>query len=191
MNIKYKNLTLRAIEEQDIPILHKWSNQPYVQDIMGDIHFPSSLDYHKEWFNKLKGDKNNQRFAIEAPGEGLLPPFIIGLTTIINIDWRNRHAWHGVMLGDAEIRGKGYGMENLMTTMRYAFEELGMVRLDGQIMEYNEIPYKLYVGKCGWKEEGRKKNYWYRRGKFWDSIILGITREEYNEVVKRTNYWGK
>lgn len=184
MYIKGKKVTLRAIEEKDLPLLHKWANDPYTQDIMGDIHPPSSMDFHQEWFKKLKNDNWNLRLAIDTPDLG-----IIGLTTIINIDWRNNHAWHGIMLGDADIRGKGYGQDTLMTTMKYAFDELHMERLDGQIIEYNQVPYNLYCGKCGWREEGRKKNYWFRKGRYWDSIVLGITKDEYRENLLKTKYW--
>ena len=142
MNIKGKKVLLRAVEEGDLELLHKWSNDPDTQDIMGGIHFPSSMDFHKTWFQSLKTDQLNHRFAIEAPDVGL-----IGLTSMINIDWRNNHAWHGVMLGDKDIRGKGYGKDNLMTCMRYAFEEMHLERLDGSIVEYNTVAHNLYCNK--------------------------------------------
>ena len=90
MHIKGKQLTLRAIERSDLPTLQAWANDPITQDGIGEIHFPSSLDFHETWFGGLKSDRLNQRFIVETP-EGA----IIGLSSIITIDWRNRHAWHG------------------------------------------------------------------------------------------------
>lgn len=184
MNITGKKIVLRAIEESDLDLLHKWANDPNTQDAIGNIHFPSSMDFHKTWFQNLKNDQLNQRFAIEAPEIGL-----IGMSTIINIDWRNNHAWHGVVLGDANIRGKGYGVDNLMTIMRYAFEELHLERLDGQWIENNKIAQSLYCDKLGWKVEGRRRNYWFRKGRYWDSIIVGITKQDYHELIQKTKYW--
>jgi len=184
MNIKGKKITLRAVEESDLQSLHSWSNDPCTQDIMGDIHFPSSFEYHKEWFNKLKEDKLNQRLAIESPAMGL-----IGLSTIISIDWRNNRAWHGIMLGPANIRGKGYGIDAVMATMRYAFDELHMERLDGSMIEYNEISIKFYCEKLGWKKEGVRRNYYFRKGRYWDQIIVGITRADYHELISKNKYW--
>ncbi|KEZ88808.1 acyltransferase [Clostridium sulfidigenes] len=187
MNILGKYVTLRAIEEKDLELLHKWANDPKTQDAMGIIHFPSSMDFHKRWYDNLKSDTLNQRLAIEAPEIGL-----IGLSSIINIDWRNNHAWHGVMLGDTAIRGKGYGIDSVMATMRYAFEEMHLERLDGSIIEYNERSYNFYCGeKLGWKKEGCKKKYYFRRGKYWDQIIVGITREDYYNLIEKTGYWEK
>ena len=184
MNIKGKSVILRAIEEDDLVTLHRWANDYETQDVMGNIHFPSSLDFHRSWFQNLKNEPLNQRFAIQAPGAGL-----IGISSIINIDWRNNHAWHGVMLGDAEIRGKGYGADAVMATMRYAFDELHLERLDGSMIEYNEGSVAFYCGKLGWKEEGRQRNWFFRRGRYWDRIVVGITRNDYANLVEKTKYW--
>ena len=186
MNIVGNKVTLRAIELSDLNQLHAWANDPTTQDIIGNIHFPSSLEYQNKWFNKLQEDTLNQRLAIITKEDGL-----IGISSIMNIDWRNRHAWHGIVLGDKEIRGKGYGIDTVMTTMRYAFDEMNLERLDGSIIEYNTISYSMYCNKLGWKEEGRKKNYYYRRGRYFDQIIVGITKDDYYNLTKKNNYWNE
>lgn len=187
MQFKGKIVSLRAIERNDLPTLHAWANDPITQDGIGEIHFPSSLDFHETWFAGLKSDSFNQRFVVETP-EGA----IIGLSSIINIDWRNRHAWHGLVIGDPNHRGKGYGVDAIMATMRYAFEELNLMRLDGSMIEYNTQSIATYCGpRLGWREEGRKTNYFYRKGRFWDQVIVGVTREEYDALVTRTEYWRK
>lgn len=184
MNIEGKKIILRAIEESDLTLLHKWANDPKTQDIVGDIHFPSSFEYQKKWFSNLQNDHLNQRFAIESKEIGL-----IGISSIMHIDWKNNHAWHGIVLGDVDIRGKGYGIDTVMATMRYAFDELHLERLDGSIIEYNRTSYSFYCEKLGWKVEGSKKNYYYRKGRYWDQIIVGITRKDYEELLQKTNYW--
>jgi len=177
MNIKGKLVTLRAVEETDLPLLHRWANDPDLQEMIGHIHFPSSMDFHKSWFQHLKDDQLNQRFAIETRDDSL-----IGLSTIINIDWRNNHAWHGVMLGDINVRGKGYGADAVMATMGYAFDELHLERLDGGMIESNTASLAFYL-KLGWKEEGRKRNWYFTKGCYWDHIIVGITRQDYYESL--------
>ena len=142
MNIQGKILTLRAIERHDLEHLHKWANDPNTQEGIGELHFPSSMDFHTSWFENLKDDHLNQRFVVDAPDVG-----IIGISTIVKIDWRNRHAWHGLVIGDFSHRGKGYGVDAIMATMRYAFEELNLERLDGSMIEYNETSIAVYCGK--------------------------------------------
>jgi RimJ/RimL family protein N-acetyltransferase len=184
MNILGKKVKLRAIEESDLITLHKWANDPQTQDIIGNIHFPSSFEYQKKWFNGLQNDPLNQRFAIEVSDTA-----IIGISSIMNIDWKNNHAWHGIVLGDVDIRGKGYGIDTVMATMKYAFDELHLERLDGSIIEYNKTSLSFYCDKLGWKTEGIRRNYYYRKGRYWDQIVVGITRKDYEDLLQKTKYW--
>jgi len=184
VNFHGKNVVLRAIERVDLSTLHKWANDPDIWHMLGGWHFPGSMAAMERWFEGLQNEQLNQRFAIETIDFGL-----IGTTNLIEIDWKNNHAFHGVMLGEKDLRGKGYGTDAVMATMRYAFEELHMERLDSSIIEYNESSLKLYLGRCGWKEEGRRRNWYFRKNRYWDSIIVGITRQEYFELLKTSNYW--
>lgn len=185
MNITGRLVTLRAVEALDLELLHTWANDPVTQDGIGEIHFPSSLDFHESWFRALKDDPLNQRFVVEAP-DGRA----IGIASLMNIDWRNRHAWHGLVIGEQTRRGEGLGTDAVMATMRYAFDELGLERLEGAMIEYNEASIAAYCGKrLGWKQEGRRSNYFYRKGRYWDQVLVGITKGEYLSLVEETGYW--
>ena len=76
-----------------------------------------------------------------------------------------------------------------MTLMKLVFEEMNLERLDTTLIEYNERSIHVYTEKCGWQIEGRKKNYYRRKNRYWDVIILGITRSEYFNFLKENNYW--
>ncbi|MBK8614422.1 MAG: GNAT family N-acetyltransferase [Flavobacteriales bacterium] len=184
MNIKGKKVLLRAIEPQDLAQLQQWANDPEIQSGLGGWHFPSSSEDQRKWYASLSLGSINQRFALETPDHGL-----IGTANIVDIDWKNGNAFHGLMLGDKEIRGKGYGLDAVMTIMRYAFDELGLHRLDGSMIEYNEASLGLYIGKCGWKEEGRQRDWYFRKGRHWDRILVGVTAADHKELVVTTKYW--
>jgi len=184
MNIVGKKILLRAIEQNDLVLLHKWANDPYINTMIGGWHFPSNLNDQQKWFDSLSVKSFHQRFAIEAPDLGL-----IGTANLVDINWKDKNAFHGMLLGDKDIRGKGYAVDTIMTIMRYAFEELGLNRLDGSIIEYNEPSYGVYVKKCGWKDEGVLRNWYYRKNRYWDKKIVGITAEDYEDLIKKDNYW--
>lgn len=184
MNIQGKKVLLRAIEQTDLESLHKWANDPNIWPLLAGWHFPTSMKDQQRWYESLSVHSLHQRFAIEAPDVGL-----IGTANLVDINWKDRNAFHGMMLGDVDIRGKGYGKDTIMTVMRYAFEELGLERLDGSMIEYNEASLAVYVRKCGWKEEGRQRNYYFRKNRYWDKIIVGVTRADYFELVGENNYW--
>lgn len=184
MNIQGKIVTLRAVEKSDLSLLQLWANNPEIQYWLGGWHFPINLNDQDKWFNNLSANSNNQRFSIYTNEMG-----IIGTANLVDIDWKNKNAFHGMLLGDKDIRGKGYGQDTVMAVMKYAFEELGLNRLDGSIIEYNQASYKLYVGKCGWKEEGVQRNWYFRKNRYWNKIIVGVTREDYFDLIQENRYW--
>lgn len=184
MEVRGKTIILRAIEADDLKQLNDWANDPEIQYALGGWHFPTSMQDQKKWFERLSASSVDQRFAIHTEELGL-----IGTANLVDIDWKNRHAFHGMLLGSKELRGKGIGLDTVMAVMRYAFDELGLERLDGSMIEYNAASLKLYLTKCGWKEEGRQRNWYYRQGRFWDRILVGVTRNDYAELCAASNYW--
>lgn len=184
MNIEGKRVVLRAIEREDLPLLHRWSNDAQLQRLLGGWHFPTSSRDQEAWLQGLDCNSRDQRFAIELREGGL-----VGSANLVSIDWKNRNAFHGMYLGDPAQRGSGLGVDTIMAVMRYAFDELGLVRLDTDIIEYNEASLKTYVDRCGWSIEGTKQESYFRAGRFWARHILGITATAYRRHVAETGYW--
>lgn len=184
MNILGKKVTLRSIEHRDLELLHKWGNDPSIWYMLGGWHFPSSMLQMEKWLERIQTDELNQRFAIDTEDLGL-----IGTVNLVEIDWKNNHAFAGLLLGDKDLRGKGYGIDTFMAIQRYAFEELHLERLDGSVIEYNKPGFGFITKHCGWKEEGRQRNWYFRKNQYWDKIIVGITRDDYSELIKENKYW--
>lgn len=185
MNIVGKKITLRAIEVNDIPLLHQWSNDPEIWNLLGGWHFPYSERNTQKWFENI--DNNNlinHVFAITTEKDGL-----IGTANLVNIDWKNKNAFHGMVIGNKKNRGRGYAQDTVMTIMRYAFDELGLNRLDGDMISYNKLSINFYKKRCGWEVEGFKSKWFYRNGEYHDKVIVGITKEKYKTFVKSTSYW--
>ncbi len=186
MNIHGKIVQLKAIEVSDLEMLNKWGNDPEIQYWLGGWHFPTNMNDIQKWHSSLNVQSTNQRFSIYTEELGL-----IGTANLVDIDWKNKNALHGMLLGDKEIRGKGFAVDTVMAIMKYAFEELGLERLDGCMIEYNAASLKMYIEKCGWKKEGVQRKWYFRKNQYWDKIIVGITREDYFELLSQNNYWNK
>lgn len=174
MNIHGNKIILRAIEDSDLPQLHQWANDPEIWDLLDGWHFPSSRASLQKWFENLGSDPCQQRFAIEAEDRGL-----IGTANLVDIDWKNKHAFHGMMIGENTNRRKGYGSDTIHTITRFAFEELNLHRLETAIIEYNHPSLHTYTRKMGWREEGRLRQWYFRKNQYWDRILVGILKEDY------------
>lgn len=184
MNIKGKKVTIRAIESDDLELLHKWSNDPDINYMLGGWHFPSSEQDQQRWIGSLSLNSNNQRFAIDTEDSGL-----IGMANLVDINWKDRNAFHGMLLGDKDIRGKGYGVDTIMAISKFVFEELGFMRMNGSMISYNQASIGAYTKKCGWIVEGVKKNHYFRKNKWWDQVVVGITKDDYFKLIQDNKYW--
>ncbi len=185
MNIYGKTVILRAPEQADLPQLHQWANDPDLWNMLGGWRFASNSDSASAWLKDLGRDPAHQRYVITRADDGGL----IGTANLVNIDMKNGNAFHGMLLGDPHLRGKGYGQDTVMAVMRYAFEQLRLERLDTDIIEYNTASQKLYLGKCGWKEEGRQRRWHFRNGRYWDRIIVGVIKADYQALIADNHYW--
>lgn len=183
MNIKGKIVTLRQMSMDDQQMICDMFNDPEMENLVVGWAFPLSLEQQKLWFEKNTGDQRNFRFIIETPDDGT-----VGVATLTDIDWKNRRATHGIKLANKERRNKGLGTDTVMAIMRYAFDELGLHRLDTSWFDFN-IPSKTLYTKCGWQIEGVKREFIYKRGEWRDLTIVGILESDYRELIERNGYW--
>ena len=114
MSIPGNKVRLRAVEDADLPLLHAWANDEELWSNLGGWRFPSNFNSIKTWHAGLGGDPLNHRLVIEAKDDGA----VIGTANLVDIDWKNKHAFHGMMLGPVDLRGKGYGFDTVMAVMR-------------------------------------------------------------------------
>lgn len=183
MNIYGKRVILRAMELSDCPMIREMFNDRELEDLVVGWAFPVSEYAQEQWFAQHYKDQTDFRFVIETAEDGA-----VGVATLTNLDWKNRHATHGIKLAKKENRTKGIGTDSVMAIMRYAFDELGLNRLDSSWFAENVASRSMYI-KCGWVEEGIKRQYIYKHGVYRDLITVGILATEYHDLVKRTNYW--
>lgn len=183
MNIYGKKVLLRAMEKSDCEMVRKMFNDPEIENLVVGWAFPISQYAQEKWLEIHYGDQNSFRFVIETKEDGP-----VGIATLTDIDWKNRRATHGIKLATKERRTKGIGTDSVMAIMRYAFDELGLHRLDGSWFDTNAASKGLYK-KCGWVEEGIKREYIYKKGKFRNLTVVGILASEYYDLIKRNHYW--
>lgn len=183
MNIYGKKVVLRAMEKTDCEMVRGMFNDPEIEDLVVGWAFPVSQFAQEKWLEAHYGDQINFRFVIETEEDGA-----VGIATLTDIDWKNRRATHGIKLANRERRTKGIGTDTVMAIMRYAFDELGLHRLDGSWFDTNAASKGLYK-KCGWVEEGIKREYIYKKGEFRDLTVVGILASEYYALIEKNHYW--
>jgi RimJ/RimL family protein N-acetyltransferase len=84
----------------------------------------------------------------------------------------------GIGIGEKNCWGQGYGTEATRLVVDYAFRTLNLNRVSLEVYEYNPRGLHVYE-KVGFRLEGRLRQDTFRDGRYWDTLILGILREEW------------
>jgi [ribosomal protein S5]-alanine N-acetyltransferase len=104
----------------------------------------------------------------------------VGMLSLIEIDTFQRRAETArFLIGEEEaVRGIPAAVEAMFLLYEFAFNELNLHRIYGQIAAENEkmIKWQLYLGM---KEEGRLRMHYYINGHFQDAVCMGILVNEY------------
>lgn len=172
---------LRPLHEDDIPLLHEWANDKDLAQYVNN-NLPLSLDQEKEWFKRAStATKTDMVLGIVEIENGTL----IGTMGINKIEYPSATATTGAVIGNKEYRDKGYGTEAKMLLLEYAFKELGLRKIYSYVIEFNKRSIR-YSEKCGYKEEARLPKHYFRKGKYWDKIILAVYKKDWEKVQKQS-----
>ena len=93
----------------------------------------------------------------------------------------HREVWVGVGIGERDYWGRGYGTDTMRLCVQYAFTELNVQRVSLGLHEYNPRALKAYQ-KAGFRLEGRTRQDVLREGRRFDSLWMGILREEWMQM---------
>jgi len=168
-----RQVRLRAVERVDLPTFVKWLNDPEVTQFL-ESSGPMSMEAEERWYAKLQAGEDKV-YSIDTK-EGKL----IGNVGVMKIDWKDRRAVIGIMIGEKEHWDKGYGTDAIETLVRYLFEELNMHRIYLLADERNTRAIRCYE-KVGFRKEGTFREDRFRDGSYRSDIQMSILQGEWDE----------
>jgi RimJ/RimL family protein N-acetyltransferase len=169
-----QHVILRPVEELDLPHLVRWRNDPRNRRFFFSP-FLISLGGQQEWYEELLADRSRVLFMIDTQ-DGQT----VGMVGLDHIDWRVGEAEGGLWLLDPDERGRGYAEEAGDLLLHYAFEELNLRRIYAIIYSFNKGVIAL-VKMSGFKQEGILRQAAFTGGKYYDKVIMGLLRDEWQE----------
>ena len=137
-----------------------------------------TLEYEEKWIEEMKTSETWKTFTIEALIGCMKIQVPIGNCSIHNIDQNNRRAGLGVNIGEKEFWRQGYGTEATKLLLGYAFRELNLHRIESVTLEDNDRAIGV-LKKVGYKQEGCRRCYILKGGRFRDVLIFGILDQEF------------
>ncbi len=166
---------LAARRTDDIDVMVRWyEDAEYLRNVDTDIALPKSK-------NQLEAEENNESTSIEFRLRTIDKDDLIGFVALHSIEWNNHSGLLAIGIGESQNRNKGYGTDALKIILRYAFHELNLNRVGLDVIEYNTRAIRAYE-KAGFRHEGKMRAAVNRDGKFYDRLIMGILRSEWEAL---------
>ena len=144
-----------------------------------------TMEKEQGWYDRVSRTESEVPFTIYER-ETLRP---IGNTGLHEVDYRNKTASFGIVIGEPECRGKGYGTETTSLMLDYAFTALGLHSVMLIVFEFNTAGINAYK-KAGFKPFGRRRECRLMGGKLWDEIQMDCLSTEFERSVTESNEWG-
>ncbi|GIP37882.1 SPBc2 prophage-derived uncharacterized N-acetyltransferase YokL [Paenibacillus sp. J31TS4] len=188
-NIDYSNyfwqdevIRLRAIQPED------WENHyrnrfdtPARRLLEYAVELPPTISEAKAFAERFSEFSSNRlMFTIEnLNGEN------VGGVNLNSIDERNGTFSIGIQI-DRNYRGNGYGTRAIHILLKYAFFERRLNKFNNSVLEGN-VASAAMLRKVGCVQEGVRRQVVYTNGRYYNSILYGLTKDEYVEHLHKTN----
>jgi RimJ/RimL family protein N-acetyltransferase len=178
INILGELVALGPLDRTLLPTYQRWMSQFDMLRMLGRPPQPLTLEAETEWFESAARSTTETTFTLYARSNW--KP--IGTLDLRYIDYRNRSAEFGIMIGEADYRGKGYGTEATRLTLDYAFTALGLHSVMLAVFAYNPGAIRTYE-KAGFREIGRRREAIWMGGRLWDIIYMDCLATEFESPV--------
>nr|WP_299388844.1 GNAT family N-acetyltransferase [Allomuricauda sp.] len=155
VNLKGKNIYLRALEPTDLDFLYQLENDTAIWEISGTLK-PYSKKVLRLYLDNAHRDiyeVKQLRLCICTPDDRC-----VGLIDLFDFDPKNKRAGMGLVIANPEDRNKGWGAEAIELLCKYAFSTLDLHQVYANILEENKPSIHLFE-KLGFTLIGVKKEW--------------------------------
>ena len=170
--IRGEKVILRALEATDAERCHAWINDPEVIQFL-HMRYPVSLLAEEGWVSRERDPLKELSLAVETT-EGVH----IGNCGLSGAGSVERAATLGIVIGDKQYWGQGYGTDTVLTLCGFGFNEMNLHRISLHVYESNPRAIACYE-KCGFQREARLRQAFFRKGAYHDILVMGILEDEF------------
>ena len=178
INIEGELVALGPPRRELIPTYQRWINDFATVRTLLIPPGPMTLEQETAWYDGIASNSDTTMFTIYERTTWLP----VGNTELHAIDHRHGVAEFGLLIGEADARGRGYGTEATRLVLDYAFTALGLHNVMLTVYEYNLAAQRVYA-KAGFREFGRRRESRRLGDRRWDSIYMDCLASEFVSPV--------
>jgi len=164
------DVTLRTIEEEDLPFLRDAINDPAVRRHRAR-RGPYNMAQERAYFEEVGADEETLNLLVCRNDE---PAGTVGLQTLTSPDGSSEI---GLFLAE-EYWGEGIGTEAARLVTDHAFRERGRHRVEARVLEGNEASRRLWE-TLGYRHEATMREAAFRDGEHVDLHWYAVLAEEW------------
>jgi RimJ/RimL family protein N-acetyltransferase len=156
----------------------KWFNDLEVTIPLGDeAYTPFSYEKSQEIVKEIIRQQQHIFSIVDRETDKL-----IGRCLLFNLDWINRNAMLGIVIGEKAYWSNGYGQDAITLLLEYAFNLLNLNSVMLGVMEFNQRAIQCYK-KVGFKEIGRRRQARIIGQHKYDGLLMDILAEEFDSKI--------
>jgi RimJ/RimL family protein N-acetyltransferase len=156
-----------------IPLYQRWINDLRVTRTLSVPCRPMTLDAETAWYESMLHAVDTVAFTIYEL-ESMRP---IGNTTLHTIDEGNDTADFGLLVGETDVWGRGYGTETTRLMLAYGFDVLGLHNIQLFVFANNPGAVRAYE-RAGFKRSGTRRGALKIGRRRYDIISMDVLAEE-------------
>lgn len=168
-----ERLYLSPMDPADAPQYAVWINDPDVAGYLDSIVQNFGIKAEQEW---IENNASEPIFAVVLFENDRL----IGNVGLMDVDRVNRTAEIGIFIGEAPLRGKGFGSEAMALLLGYSFDILNLENILLRVYGYNARARRVYEN-LGFREIGRRRDALRRFGATHDVIYMDLTVDDFRK----------
>lgn len=173
--LRRNDVQLVCLEVEHAKLLRKWMSDPgtlYFATV--GIPIPQSVQQAEKMIRSFEESADAFLLGVSQASTNET----VGFGCLGHIDWKNRSGMVGLLLGNEKIRGRGLGRDALHLLLDFAFGELNLKRVYGDILPYNLASQRM-CERLGFVVEGIKRQGCYRAGDYHDLVSVSMLREDW------------
>lgn len=163
---------LGCLSDLDADMIRRWRNDYRVWKYCRQNDLIEKTTHYRWYTNECTDETNNQMYSVIAK-DGKLAVGVCGLT---GIDLVNLRAEFSLYIAP-DYQSMGYGSNALRTLVSHGFSSYPLQSIWGESFDFN--PALSMFMRVGFSEDGRRRNFYFRDGKFVDAVIVSVLKSEW------------
>ena len=183
VNITGDKTVLGPLRADLLPLYLRWHNDFTVNRTRIFTWRPLTQEAAEAWYRRSSQEEGIGSITFTIYERATLRP--IGLAYLFDIDYFSRTAEYGIVIGEPDCWGKGYGTEVTSLMLDYGFTGLCLHHIRLRTVSFNERGIGAYT-RAGFHLAGRWREAHRFGGRVYDVVLMDCLATEFTSPVLHT-----